>query len=137
MTNWMQNKAEGEVRGRHFTFGYDGWDSRYNYMRDMSGQKLATFEPVGWWGTQFKLVYEATEYSWKPDGWGSGFTLRQSEEEIMRVKCGGYWKPGTITMQRDMPEKEVLPLILYGLYQMQLYAAQTSSASAAVVTTAT
>jgi hypothetical protein len=137
MTNWTQNKAEGEARGRQFRFAYDGWDSRYNYMSDMSGTKIATFEPVGWWGTQFKLVYDGVEYSWKPNGWGTGFTLKKGEEEIMRVHCGGYFRPGTITMQGDMQEKELIPLILYGLYEMQIYSAQAASASPVVVTTAT
>lgn len=137
MKGWAHSKAEGEARGKQFTFAYDGWDTRYNYMSDMSGKRVATFEPIGWWGMQFKLIFDGKEYSWKPNGWGSGFTLFEGETEVMGVKCGGYFRPGTISMQRDIPEKELLPLVLYGLYQMQLYVAQASSASSVVVTTAT
>ncbi len=129
MTNWSWTKGEGEARGRRLRFSYDGWDSRYNYMTDASGQKLATFEPVGWWGTQFKLLYDGKGYGWKVNGWGTTFSILDGETEIIRVFQGGYFKPGSITVNRAMDEKDLLPLILYGLYQMQIYASNSSSAA--------
>jgi hypothetical protein len=136
-TSMWKTTAEGEARGQRFTFTPRGWDQRKAEMTDMSGQVVGRLEPTGWWGMTFKMSYGGGDYEWKPNGWGTRFTIRQGEKEIMLVRPGGYFKPGIIEISSDIPEKDALPLALFGLFQMELYSAQSSAASSGVVTTAT
>jgi hypothetical protein len=136
-TSMWKTTAEGEAHGRKFRFTPRGWDQRKAEMTDMSGQVVGRLEPSGWWGMRFKMVYGGTEYEWKPNGWGTRFTIRQGEKEVMNVRPGGYFKPGMITISSDIAEKDALPLALFGLFQMELYAAHSSAASSGAVTAAT
>ena len=136
-TSSWKTTAEGEMRGRRFKFTPRGWDQRKAEMTDMSGQVFGTSEPKGWWGTRYLMRYGGAEYEWKPNGWNTSFSIRQGEREILTVRPGGYFKPGLITIMSDIEEKDALPLALFGLYQMDLYSAQTAAASGGVVTTAT
>lgn len=129
LSNAWQTKAEGEVQGRRFLFGYTGWDGRYSQMTDMSGQVIARIEPIGWWGMWYKLTYNGKEYRWRMSGWGTEFMIYDGETEIVRVRPGGYFKPGTVTAHRPMDNKELLPLVLYGIYQLHVIASQSAAAS--------
>ena len=132
-------KAEGEAHGRKLRFGYKGWDNRYTQMTDESGNLLATIEPVGWWGVKYKLVSGGKEYGWTTNGWGTAFMIFDGEKEIARVRLGGYFKPGTIETHGAIEMKDLIPLILYGLYQYYVIssnaAATGSAASGAAVVT--
>lgn len=136
LSNIWCTKAEGEALGRKLLFNYTGWDNRYSQMTDASGQVLARIEPVGWWGMRYKLTYNGKEYLWKMSGWGNTFMIYDppdgeagSETEIVRVHPGGYFKPGTVTVQKPMDNKDLIPLILYGFYQQYMIASQAAAAS--------
>jgi|GEM_PF-4909409 len=133
LSNAWQTKAEGEVQGRRFHFSYVGWDGRYSQMTDTSGHVIARIEPIGWWGTWYKLTYNGKEYRWRMNGWGTESmmydvpTQAGGETEIVRVRPGGYFKPGTVTVHRPMDTKELIPLVLYSIYQQHVIASQSAA----------
>jgi hypothetical protein len=125
--NAWQTKAEGEAEGRKLFFSYPGWDSRYSEMSESGGVVVARFEPVGWWGTWYKLTYKGKDYRWRMNGWGTEYVLYDGETEVLRVKPGGYLKPGTATVSGAMSEKDALPLVQFSLYLAYLIAAQAAA----------
>lgn len=134
MTGWWWTRAEGEARGRRFRFGTEsGWDTRRIYMADMSGQKVAHIAPKNWWGNEYRLTYGNEEYTWKVNGWGTTFTISRGDTEVLRVRHGGYFKPGEIRFD-TIDEEDALNLALFGLFQMQVHASNSSAAGAAVST---
>ena len=130
LANLWGTKAEGEARGRELLFDYTGWDNRYTRMTDASGQVLATMEPVGWWGMKYKLTHGGKEYGWKTNGWGTSFMLYDGAAEIVRVRVGGYFTPGTIEGEGALNDADLIPLILFGLYQQYVISANASAAGA-------
>lgn len=132
-SGWMQSRAEAETHGRKLIFSYKGWDNRSATMTDVSGNVLATFEAVGWVRTQYKLSYGGKEYTMKLNGWGTTFTIYEGETEVLSATPGGYFKPGTITVQSTIEEKDMLALVFFGLYeQYQIMAAASAAGSAGV-----
>lgn len=127
LTGFWQMKAEGEAQGRKLILSYTGWDTRYSQMTDASGNVIARIEPTGWWGTSYKLTYNGKEYRWKMNGWGTAFMLYEGETEIIRVHPGGYFKEGSVTTHRPMENKDLIPLVIYGLYQQHLVASNTAA----------
>jgi hypothetical protein len=124
--NAWQTKAEGEIEGRKILFSYKGWDSRYTEMSDPATGVIGTIEPADWWGAKYKLTYGGKEYRWAVSGWGTSFTISDGETEILRVRPGGYLRPGNIVVQSAMPARDALPLALFGIYQLYLMASQSS-----------
>lgn len=128
MTSAWTSKAEGEVRGKKYLFAPKSmWDLRRGIMTEESGQQVAHAEPKDWWGKS-TLHFGSTEYTWTPETWYSGFTLSQGEKKIAHVRLGGYFKPGTIEVFEGN-EKELLPLLVFGIYYLQLYTNHSAAAS--------
>lgn len=135
MTGWWWTTGEAEARGHQYRFGVDNaWWSQKTHMTDMSGQTIAHIAPKGWWGTEYLLTYSNQEYILKVNGWGTGFTLSQGGADIMRVREGGYFKPGSVTIFGSLADKDALILVLFGLFQLQIHASNASASGAAVST---
>jgi hypothetical protein len=131
VVSYWSNRWEGEARGKRVKFESGRWDYRYSKMRDASGEELAHIEPLGWWGMRYKLVYDGEEYTWKPDGWGSGFTILHGTREVLRYSPHMF-RPDEVT-SNEPDEKKAVLLLIFGLYQLQLYA--TAAASGGAVST--
>ena len=134
-TSVWGSKAEFDMHGRRFRFATKGWEGTRAEMTGMSGQVVATILPLSWWGTKYTLTHAGKEYAWSPNGWGTGFSIQAGEKRIVQVKCGGYFKPGSITVEGEVPEQDALPLALFGLFYLQVYAAQMSGGGAVVAAT--
>ena len=102
---------------------------RYSRMTDASGNVIATMAPADWWGMRYKLSYNGKEYLWKLNGWGTVFTIFDGEREIARVHPGGYFWPGRVAVQNHMENKDLVPLILFGIYQLYMISSQAAAAS--------
>lgn len=134
MTSVWSNKAEGEAHGKKYLFAPKSvWDLRRAVMTDASGQQVAHAEPKDWWGNT-TLSYGGAEYTWKPQTWYSGFTLSKGEKKIAHVRLGGYFKPGTIEIFEGS-EKELLPLLIFAMYYLQLYINQAAASGSGGVYT--
>lgn len=132
MASVWSSKAEAEAHGTRYRFATPSvWDLRRGDMTDAAGQKIAHAEPRDWWG-RTTLTFQGTSYVWKPATWHSGFTLLKDDREITKVRLGGYFKPGSISVSEGNP-KELLPVILFGIYYYNLYANQAAAASGAGV----
>lgn len=131
MTSIWTSKAEAEAYGRKFLFAPKSmWDLRRGVMTDASGHMIASAEPKDWWGKAI-FSYGGTEYLWTPATWHSGFTLMRDDTKVAQVRVGGYFKPGTVEIFEG-GEKDLLPLILFGMYYSQLYANHAAAGGSGV-----
>ncbi len=137
LAGYWGTDVEAESYGRKLRFGYRGWDNRYAQMTDASGAPLATLEPVGWWGTHYGLKSGGKTYRWTMNWWGSAFKMYDGDIEIMRVTVGGYFTPGRIEMQRTMEGKELVPLVLFGIYYHNSLSANAAATGVIAPTAAT
>lgn len=130
--SFWQNSVRGEApRGNPINMKTIGWDDRKTQMTDASGTVLGTITPKGFLGTRYVLMFKDKEYQWKLSTWGTGFSIFDAEGEVMSVRAGGYFKPGSVEARREMPEKEMLPLVLFGIYQVSILSNQASVIAAA------
>jgi hypothetical protein len=127
--------AEAKTSVGNFEFGYKGWNSSAQFIRDEAGNVMGGAKANSWWNGEATLRMKGREYLWKPQNWwGSKYSWCTPQgEELMRIATRWALKGcvADIECGQVPPPEDAELLMLFGLYKIKMLEMESATVSTA------
>lgn len=126
---WTYNAAECESLGKKLSMEFTNWYMNKIEVKDAGGQSVGSAE-MNMWGMRAAITFGGKEYSWKPNMWGTRFTILGADgRELIRVsERYGFEREAPAEILQHIDTSEAVTLVLIGTFLMRSVEMQGASA---------